>query len=358
MRFLFKTDYDQDIGLFRHGGDRFWYGLLLAALLLAPLALEDFFLGELSFVFIYAIAGVGMMLLFGYTGLISLGHAAFLGIGAYANAFLVGQGWPFVVTMPLAGVVAAAVGFVVGLPALRVTGVYLAIATFAFATIVEEVFARWETVTKGHFGLPVEAVSLFGLRLKEDWQFYYLTLAVLVAVMLAAVNLLRSPTGRAFVAVRDSEVAAQSMGVNLLLTKATAFAISAGFTGLAGALFGHKLGYLSPDAFNVLMSITLLLMVAVGGLGSLHGVVFGALFVGALPQLIAILRDYLPEEIARQPSLEPGLFGLILVLIVLFEPRGIYGRWLKIKLYFQLFPLYKRATFKRQKAYLKSERMR
>ena len=177
-------------------------------------------------------------------------------------------------------------------------------------------------------------------------------------VLLAALNVLRSPTGRAMIAIRDSEIAAQSMGVNLALYKTIAFGLSAFFTGLAGALFAHKIGFLAPDAFNVLLSIQLLLLVVVGGLGSLHGAIYGAIFVGALPQFIAIGRDFLPPNIASQPGLEPGLFGLILVLFIMFEPLGIYGRWLKIKLYFDLFPLYKRATFKRQKSYTKSERNR
>ena len=160
------------------------------------------------------------------------------------------------------------------------------------------------------------------------------------------------------VAVRDSEVSAQSMGIHIASTKRMAFAISAGFTGVAGALFSHKIGYLSPDAFTLLTSIQLLLMVVVGGLGSLHGVIYGAIFIGLLPQGIALLRDVVPPAIAQIPGVEPGVFGLILVLFLIYEPLGIYGRWQKIRLFFEEFPLYRKATYKRQKSYLRTERLR
>lgn len=358
MRFLFKTDYEQDIRLFRHGGSAFWYGLLMLALLAAPFVLPDYYTGEISFVFIYAIAGVGLMLLVGYTGQVSLGHAAFLGIGAYAHTILVSHGVPFVIALPLAGLITGVIGFLVGLPALRLSGVYLAIATLAIAIVVEQIFIRWESLTHGFNGMPVDPPVLFGHQISGDTGFYFLCLVVLVLVMLGAVNILRSPTGRAWVAIRDSEIAAQSMGVNLAVFKTLAFGVSAFVTGVAGGLFAHKVAYLAPDIFTIILSIQLLLAVVVGGLGSLQGAVFGAIFIGVLPTAISILRDYLPENISRQPGLEPGLFGLILVLMILFEPHGIYGRWQKIKLYFSLFPLYKRATFKRQKAYMKSERLR
>lgn len=358
MRFIFKTNYNQDIQLFKHGGAVFWYVALGVALLLAPFVFDEFYIGEITSVFVYAIAGIGLMLLTGFTGQVSLGHAAFLGIGAYANAYFQTKGIPFLVAVPLSGLLAAAVGVIVGLPALRMSGIYLTIATLAFAQIIEQVFIRWESVTGGFGGMSVPKPVLLGYQLDGEIPFYFLTLVILLGVLLAAINLLRSPTGRAWVAIRDSEIAAQSMGVNLAIYKTSAFGMSAFFTGLAGALFAHKIGYLAPDIFTILLSIQLLLMVVVGGLGSLHGAIYGAVFVILLPLAISILRDYLPINIARQPGLEPGLFGLILVLVILFEPFGIYGRWQKIKVFFSLFPLYKRATFKRQKTYMKSERLR
>ncbi len=358
MRFIFKTKYDQDINIWRHRGDLFWYGLLLAVLLTGPLWLDEFYMGEISAVFIWGIAAVGLMLLVGFTGLVSLGHAAFLGIGAYTNAYLLGQGVPFLISFPAAGLVTAAAGVAIGVPTLRMTGLYLAIATLAFSIIVEHIFANWNSVTGGFDGLPVDAPALFGYELYEPWEFYYLCLVVLIIVIWWTANLLRSPTGRAFVAIRDSEISAQSMGVNLTKYKTMAFAISAGITGLGGALFGHYVQHLAPDSFNILLSIQLLLAVIVGGLGSIHGAIFGAIFIGILPQAIAIARDYLPEKVAQMPGLEPGIFGLILVYIILLEPMGIYGRWLKIRFFFDLFPLYKKATFKRQKTFQKSERVR
>jgi branched-chain amino acid transport system permease protein len=358
VRFLFKTDYRQDIRLFRHNGQRFWYALLLALVLVAPLALSDFYLGELALVYIYAIAGIGLMLLVGYTGLVSLGHAAFLAIGAYAHTWFLSHGWPFPLALLKASLITALVGAVVGLPAMRMTGIYLAIATLAFAVIVEQVITRWESVTGGFRGMLVPQAHFLGIDLGGSVAFYLLCLLLLLGCLVFALNILRSPTGRAMNAVRDSEISAQSMGIHLARTKSIAFALSAGFTGLAGGLFAHRLGYLAPDAFSVLLSIQLLLMVVVGGLGSLHGVIFGALFIGLLPQAIAMLRDALPPALGQVPGLEPGIFGLILILFLVYEPLGIYGRWLKIRQYFELFPLYRKATWKRQKSYLRTERMR
>src|SRR5512144_1682869 len=380
MRFAFKTAYDQDLGLFRDPVQRRWYAGLLAAVLLLPLAVPDY-VSDVSMVFIYGLCGLSLMVLAGYTGLVSLGHAAFLGIGAYAHVyFLQDLGLPWVVSVALAGIVSTAVGVLVGLPALRMTGVYLTIATLAFALIIQEVFTRWEHVTHGLKGRPVDKPVIFGVSFASDAAFYFLCLAVLIGGLWLTANVLRAPTGRAWVAIRDSEIAAQSMGVHLARYKTMAFAYSAGLMGAAGALFAHKVGFLAPDIFSVLLSIQFLLMVVVGGLGSLHGAVYGAVFVAMLPVLISQARDAVPAWVSRpfaaigkgagdsvfqavdrfvkQPGLEPGIFGLILVLFILFEPLGIYGRWAKIRVYFALFPLYKRATFRRQKAYMRSERLR
>lgn len=358
MRFIFKKSYRQDVDLFSHGGQRFWYGLLAIAVLAAPLVLDSFYLGELALVYIYAIAGIGLMLLVGYTGLVSLGHAAFLAIGAYTHAYLLSKGLPLPISLIAAGLFTAAVGAIVGLPAMRMTGIYLAIATLAFAVIVEQVIAHWESVTGGYRGMPVQDGGIIGINLSDGRPFYYLCLLITMAGLLAALNILRGPTGRAMIAVRDSEISARSMGIDLARTKSVAFALSAGFTGLAGGLFAHKLGYLAPDAFTLLTSIQLLLMVVVGGLGSMHGVFFGAIFIGLLPQGIAIMRDTLPPAIGQLPGLEPGMFGVILVLFLIFEPQGIYGRWRKIRQFFEEFPLYRKATHKRQKRYLRTERVR
>ncbi|HWN02979.1 MAG TPA: branched-chain amino acid ABC transporter permease [Candidatus Dormibacteraeota bacterium] len=380
MRFAFKTAYEHDLGLFRDPVQRRWYAALLAGVILLPLAVPAY-LSDISLVFIYGLCGLSLMVLAGYTGLVSLGHAAFLGIGAYAHVYFVQDlGLPWIVAVALAAVLSAASGVLVGLPALRMTGVYLTIATLAFALIIQEVFTRWDRVTHGLKGRPVDKPVLFGVSFATDWAFYFLCLAVLIAGLWLTANLLRSPTGRAWVAIRDSEIAAQSMGVHLARYKTLAFAYSAGLMGAAGALFAHKIGFLAPDIFSVLLSIQFLLMVVVGGLGSLHGALYGAVFVALLPVLISEARDHVPawaghaaaalgkgvgdavyqslDRFVKQPGLEPGVFGLILVLFILFEPLGIYGRWRKIWLYFSTFPLYKTATFRRQKTYMRSERLR
>ena len=357
MRFIFKTKYEQDISISRHEGDRFWYFTLILVMLLIPLVLDDFYLGEISYVCILAIAGIGLMILSGYTGLASLGHAAFLGIGAYTHAYLLTHGIPFYFSIVLVILVSFSVGAMIGIPILRLTGMYLAIATLALGFIAEHIFIRWEYFTGGNRGMAVIPPEFFGLNFRDSTTFYYICLFFLVISMLAAINILRSPTGRAFVAIRDSEIAAQSLGVNLGFYKALSFAISAAFTGVAGALLAHYIGYLAPDIFNIFLSLTLLLLIVVGGMGSLHGTIYGAIFVGFLPQLIAICRDYLPSSIASQPGLEPMLFGLILVFFILYEPLGVYGRWIKIKLFFELFPTYKKQTFKKQKVFTKSDRV-
>jgi branched-chain amino acid transport system permease protein len=358
MRFIFKTHYDQDIRLVKHGGQALWYGLLLLALLAAPWLIGDYQLSLLSFILIYSIAGLGLMVLAGFTGLVSLGHAAFLGVGAYTHVYLLSVGWPFLLALSCAAALSAAVGVIIGLPAMRVKGIYLAIATQAFGFIVEEVLARWESVTGGNSGRNVPGVTLFGFELGSGEGFYYLCLVLCVLATLGVLNLLRSGTGRAFIAIRDSEISAQSMGIAIAQTKTLAFAISAALTGVAGALYAHKLRFISPDQFGALQSIELLLVVVVGGLGSIHGAFLGATFLIALPQLIAVSKDWLPPAIGQASGLQGLIYGAVLVGIVLFEPLGMYGRWLKLRTYMQLFPFYRRGMFKRQKAFTKSERLR
>src|SRR5436190_17835558 len=299
MRFIFKTSYDQDIRLFQHGGQIFWYGLLGVALLAAPLVLSEYVLSQLHFVCIYAIVGFGLMLLVGYTGQISLGHAAFLAVGAYTEALLQGAGVPFVVSLTCAALFSAVVGIIVGLPALRLKGIYLAIATFAFNVIVEEIITRWESVTGGNSGKLLKPIELFGLRLGSQESFYYLCLALTVLSCLALINLLRSPTGRAFVAIRDSEVSASCMGINLAYYKTISFALSAALTGVGGALYAHKVGFISPEQFTLVQSIELVTIVIIGGVGSLHGAVLGAACIIMLPQGISIAKGWLPDSVPQ-----------------------------------------------------------
>ena len=358
MRFIFKTDYNQDIKLAKHGGQVFWYALLMAFMVVAPWVVDEYWLAQLTFVLIYAVVGLGLMLLAGFTGLFSLGHAAFLGVGAYTQAVMVNAGLPFPLALLCAGLLAAAVGVVVGLPALRVKGIYLGMATLAFGFIVEEVMARWEHVTGGNAGLSVQAPKLFGWELESTGEFYGLCLLVCVAATLAIANLMRSPTGRAFVAIRDSEISAQSMGIHIARYKTLSFALSAALAGVGGALYAHKIQFLSPEQFSIIQSIDLLLMVVIGGLGSIHGAFFGAIFLIVMPQMIAQAKDFLPAAISGAAGLQGTVYGLVLVAFVLFEPMGLYGRWLKIRTYFQLFPFYRRGMFKRQKSFQKSDRLK
>ncbi len=358
MRFIFKTRYDQDIDLAKHGGHRFWYSLLMAALIAAPWWLESYGLAQLTFILIYGVVGLGLMLLAGFTGLFSIGHAAFLGVGAYTQAVLAGMGWPFPLSLAAAAALSAIVGAVVGLPALRVKGIYLGIATLAFGFIVEEVLARWESVTGGNAGKSVGNVQMFGWTADSSEKFYFVCLVVTVLCTLAVLNLLRSPTGRAFVAIRDSEISAQSMGIHLARYKTLSFAISAALAGIGGALYAHMIRFLSPDQFNIVQSIDLLLMVVIGGLGSVHGAFFGAAFLIGMPQLISEFKEWLPEAIGQAPGLKSLIYGIVLILFVLFEPLGLYGRWFKVRTWFQLFPFYRRGLFKRQKAFQKSDRLK
>ncbi|MCP5270218.1 MAG: branched-chain amino acid ABC transporter permease [Burkholderiaceae bacterium] len=358
MRFIFKTSYAQDVRLAKHGGHVFWYSALGVFLALSPWLLPEYWLAQLTFVLIYAVVGLGLMLLAGFTGLFSIGHAAFLGVGAYTQAVLNNMGVPFPIALAAAGLLSALVGVIVGMPALRVKGIYLGIATLAFGFVVEEVFARWEHVTGGNAGLFVNPPAIGDWQIDSGTGFYFLCLVIAVLSTLAILNLLRSPTGRAFVAIRDSEISAQSMGIHLARYKTLSFALSAALAGLGGALYAHKIQFLSPEQFSIIQSIDLLLMVVIGGLGSVHGAFLGAIFLITMPQLIALGKDWLPPAIGEAPGLQSTVYGIVLVAFVLFEPMGLYGRWLKVRTFFQVFPFYRKGMFKRQKSFQKSDRLK
>jgi branched-chain amino acid transport system permease protein len=358
MRYIFKTSYEQDVRLAKHGGHTFWYSALVVFLVLSPWILPEYWLAQLSFVLIYSVVGLGLMLLAGFTGLFSIGHAAFLGVGAYTQAVLNNAGVPFPIALAAAGLLSAGVGIIVGLPALRVKGIYLGIATLAFGFVVEEGLARWESVTGGNAGLHVKPPAIGEWTVGSGTPFYFMCLAVVVLSTLAVLNLLRSPTGRAFVAIRDSEISAQSMGIHLARYKTMSFALSAALAGLGGALYAHKIQFLSPDQFNIIQSIDLLLMVVIGGLGSVHGAFLGAIFLISMPQMIALGKDFLPAAIGQAPGLQSVVYGAVLIAFVLFEPLGLYGRWLKIRTFFQVFPFYRKGMFKRQKSFQKSDRLK
>lgn len=361
----FKSRYDDDINLFEGRWHLAQYAILAALLLAAPWVLGSYYLGELTAVLVWSLAGLGLMLISGHTGQVSLGHAAFMAIGAFTNLALMQRGWHFIPALLASAVTSGVAGAIIARPILRMSGIYLAIATLALSIILEDVAIMAEPVTGGVAGVFAPPIELFGLevdRYGTPKAFYYICLAVLVVVTLGYLNLLRSGSGRSFLAVRDSEVSARALGVNVTRAKTLAFSLSCAITGLAGALYGHLAQAVNYESFLVLISITLLLQVVIGGLGSVHGAFFGAIVVVLLPQVIAIARDYLDNaagiKIAAYPGMDTALFALLILLMVIYEPRGLYGVWFKVRTWLQLFPLYRKGMFRRTRTYLKTERQR
>lgn len=358
MQIVFKTSYDQDINLLSRTGETIRVTLVVLLMLAAPIFLDAYYISELGLLLVYVIAGVGLMILTGFTGQVSFGHAAFLGIGAYCHSILMTVGVPFTVSIVLTTIFTGTIGMLLGRSASKMHGFYLAVATLAFLIIVETVIGEWTSLTGGYAGFAVPELQVFGYYLTELWQQYYVDLALTCFVVWGTANLLRSPSGRSFMAVRDSELSARSLGINVEWVKIQSFGISAAITGIAGVLLAHHLAYLSPETFGILESLKLLLMIVVGGLGSIPGAIFGAVFVSLLPVILSLLRDVLPDAISQQAGLEPMVFGVIIVLFVVFEPEGINGRWKKLLHFFETFPYYRKASFVRQKSYLKTERLR
>ncbi len=358
MRFDYDTSYADPQRLLRYRSQWLAYGALVLGLIAAPWVLPAYYVGELNYLFIVSIASLALMILTGYTGQVSLGHAAFIAVGAYGHAWFLNNGLGFIASILCASALTAAVGLVIGLPAIRVSGLYLAMITLACALVTEQIIGRWKDVTGGYSGLSVPAPVVLGFDVGSLRAFYFLCLIILIVVLLGLLNLMRGRTGRAFVGVRDSEAAAYTLGIWVGGYKVLAFVISAFVTGLAGALLAHHLQFLTPDGFGLTLSMELVLMVVIGGLGSLRGAIFGAVLIGLLPTLISKVKPALPASIATQFGLETFVFGLILALFVMFEPAGLNGRWIKLKVLLQNFPLFRRSTFRRGKAYMHSERYR
>ncbi len=331
-----------------------------------PFLVGEFWLGEFTSMLIWSVAGMGLMLLVGHTGQASLGHAAFLAVGAYSNVLLqTNLGLPFILSLPLSGLIAGLAGALVAIPTTKLHGIYMAIATLAISILSEDIIVILEPWTGGVSGLFAPDIEVFGInfnRFGNITGMYWLYLGITVLVVLGYKNILRSPLGRSFAAVRDSEISAQAMGVNLPRTRALAFALSCAITGIAGAMMGHFSGIFNNETFNIVISITLLMMIVIGGIGFIQGAFIGAVVIVFLPLAISFGRDAISSLLGGSsviiPGLESGLFGAILIAVILFEPSGVYGRWLKIRTYFELFPFYRRDMFKRQKSYLKTERMR
>lgn len=269
----------------------------------------------LNLILIYCMAALGLQLLIGISGQISLGHAAFMAIGSYTSALLTAKlHLPFLVGLLAAALLTALIGFALGLPALRLHGPYLALATISFGTALPELLAKWEPLTGGHAGMLVPTASIGPLVLGNEYSLYYLNLGVLIFLFWFSMNLLRSRFGRAWQSLRESEIAAQSMGVNLAFAKTSAFALSAAYGGIAGSLYAHLVGFISPIDFNSFMSLQLLAMLVVGGLGSLPGSIVGATTVNLLLAFLSRTRGW---------SLI--IEGILVIVTVWFLPTGLVG---------------------------------
>jgi len=291
--------------------------LAIVVALLLPFMLSNFRLFQFTQVFIYAIALLGLNILTGYNGQISLGHGAFYAVGAYTTAIMLDK-WnvPYGWTIPVAGLLCLVAGFLFGIPALRLEGLYLALATFALALAVPQILKYFENWTGGSQGIVLsKPAAPWGLRVNPDQWLYLLTLVVLLLLFVLATNLLAGRTGRAIVAIRDNPIAAQAMGVNTALYKSLTFGVSAGYVGVAGALSALAVAYVAPDAFNIFLSITFLTGIVIGGLASIWGAIFGALFIQFIPNWAQDISKAAPWAI----------YGIFLIGFMYAMPRGIAG---------------------------------
>jgi branched-chain amino acid transport system permease protein len=289
----------------------------VAAALLLPLFVSNFRLFQFTQVGIYAIALLGLNMLTGYNGQISLGHGAFYAVGAYTTAIMIDR-WsvPYPVTIVAAGVLCLVVGFLFGIPALRLEGLYLALATFALALAVPQILKYFEHWTGGSQGIVLlKPNAPWGLKISPDQWLYLFTLAILLVLFVVARNLLAGRTGRAIVAIRDNPIAAQAMGVNTALYKSLTFGVSAAYTGVAGALSALAIAFVAPDSFDVFRSITFLVGVVIGGLASISGAIFGALFIQFVPNWAQDISKAAPWAI----------YGVFLIVFMYVMPRGIAG---------------------------------
>jgi branched-chain amino acid transport system permease protein len=303
---------------------------------------------------IHVIVTIGLNILVGYTGQISLGHAGFFAIGSYGTILLMTNfNIPFFLALLLAGFIAAFFGFILGIPALRLEGPYLAIATLGFGMGITQVIGRWQ-VFGGRMGLeapPLDIIQPFGsYNLESDRQLYFLIIPITFLLLMAARNLMRTKVGRAFIAIRDSDIAAETMGVNLVYYKTLAFAVSAFYAGIAGGLMAFLLGFISPVSYNFILSIYFLAFVIIGGLGSIFGSIMGGIFMTYLmlvldkiqelpyfgPALISFSEQWM--SISGVSNISNIIFGLIIVLVVVFEPLGLYGFWIRTKIYWKMWP--------------------
>jgi len=343
----FKPSYAADTTIFPTVTSRNALILSLAVLCLAPVVFDRYILSLLIQIGYLSIAALGLNILVGFTGQISIGHAAFFGFGAFASAYVSNKfGVPVFLAVPIGGLMTTGVGLIFGLPAARLKGLYLAIATLAAQYILQDFFARAEWFTGGVAGTVAEPFSLFGYKLDNDQRYFYVVLGYMVVCFLLATNLMRTRDGRAFIAVRDHYLSAEMMGINLAKYRTLSFGISAFFAGIGGALYGHYLQYVSVEGFTILFSIQFLGMIIIGGLGSISGTIMGTVFMTLLPEAMEWLTSGLAgSAIDRALGLKTNIsylremaVGLVIILFLMFEPDGLAHRWRQIKAYWKLYP--------------------
>lgn len=345
-----KRGYYEDIELCRTKTSVLGVLFLIGILILTPFLVGDYNLYLINLIAINSIVAIGLNILVGYTGQISLGHAGFFALGAYACVLsMIKLGLPFVIALPLAGFFAAGFGFFLGLPSLRLEGPYLAIATLGFGMAVTQIISHSE-FTGGHMGIEAPKMALGSFEAKTSAQQYAVIITVTFIMTIAAINMMKTRVGRAFRAIRDSEIAAEAMGINVLKYKTLAFAVSAFYAGVAGALMAFALEHVSAGSFNLILSITFLAMIIVGGLGSIMGSILGAALLTYLqiklqviqeapvigPFLLEISKSYFTPE--GLPNIQSIIIGGIMIAIVIFEPYGVNGIYLRIKRYWKMWP--------------------
>ena len=319
--------YQQELQLVRKPWTRVWVGAFVVLLLILPWFAPEYIIYTATIIFIYSIGIQGQNLLIGYTGQISFGQAGFLAIGAFTFGHLSRFGIPWPIGLLCAGLAAGLFGIVVGFPSLRLKGPYLAIATLGFGIAVYQIFLNSEILSGGRMGLIINKLNpIFGMsRISFNYYFNFL---IALLFTLATYNIISSFIGRAFIAIRDNDIAAEVIGVNLTRYKLLAFAVSSFYTGIQGGLYGLLLGYLEPNMFTFMESITLFVAVIIGGLASVEGSIMGAAFVILVPQFFSEFKEMVPV-----------VFGVTILLVLIFEPYGLYGRWFKMRLYFRNWPL-------------------
>ena len=337
-----KQTYAADAALFDTPTQRAWVAVTAVALVLFPFVASEYWLYLACLVAIHVISASGLNILTGYTGLVSLGQAAFMGVGAYTVAVLQTRwGVPALVSLPIAGVVALLCGVVVGLPSLRVKGLYLAIATIAAGVMAHFVFSHFTSLTGGSAGLSVKPANVFGLALDNSFRFYWLVIPLTAAALLGAANLLRTRIGRAFIAIRDRDISAEVLGIPLLRYKLLAFAISSFYAGVAGGLYALFFRAVTPETFPLVMSIFFLAAIIVGGLGSVLGSVLGALFMTLVPEVLRLVMGWLPlsgNAVLYLSPVRTVVFGALIVLFLVFEPLGLAEVWRRVRRTFHLWP--------------------